>query len=113
MAKGTDSSASGGAYVGIPVVRPHATTEGAPKDQGRAVYKVTIPTAGTWRFFARTKWYDGCGNSFYLKIGDKPTITLRVQNMEQHDEEMANELASLVRETVKHTPVLIGTYQAK
>lgn len=76
MTKSADATASGGAYVGIPVARPHATTEGAPKDQGRAVYKVTIPSAGSWRFYARTKWYDGCGNSFLLKIGDKPTITL-------------------------------------
>jgi uncharacterized protein YfdQ (DUF2303 family) len=45
--------------------------------------------------------------------GDKPTITLRVQNLEQHEEEMANELADLVRSTVKTTPVLLGTYQPK
>jgi hypothetical protein len=76
MVKGTDASASKGAYIGIPLARPHATTEGAPKDQGRATYKVNIPSAGTWRFWARTKWTDGCGNSFFLKIGSKPQVDL-------------------------------------
>ncbi|MEI6501860.1 MAG: hypothetical protein WCP21_12635, partial [Armatimonadota bacterium] len=42
MTKGADGTASGGYYVGIPLARPHATTEGAPKDQGKAVYRVTI-----------------------------------------------------------------------
>lgn len=45
--------------------------------------------------------------------GEKPAITLRIQNMEQHEEEMANELAELVRATVKDSPVLLGTYQPK
>jgi hypothetical protein len=76
MVKGTDAGASKGAYLGIPLARPHATTEGAPKDQGRATYKVKIPNAGTWRFWARTKWTDGCGNSFFLKIGSKPQVDL-------------------------------------
>jgi len=44
---------------------------------------------------------------------NKPTITLRVQNLEQHEEEMANELADLVRDTVKMLPVLLGAYQVK
>lgn len=76
MQKGSDSLASGGVYVGIPVARPHATSEGAPKDQGKATYKVNIPSAGTYRFWARTWWYDGCGNSFFLKIGSKPAVVL-------------------------------------
>ncbi len=69
-------------------------------------------------YFETVPYHGLASRLFVLRLGvrtggDKPTITLRVQNMEQHDEEMANELASLVRETVKHTPVLIGTYQAK
>lgn len=76
MAKFADSTASGGYALMIPLARPHATTEGAPKDQGRAVYKVNIPSAGTWRFWGRTKWTDGCGNSFFLKIGSKPAVVL-------------------------------------
>ena len=72
----SDPAASGGRIIGIPLARPHATTEGAPKDLGKATYKVTIPSAGTWRFYGRTKWSDGCGNSFFLKIGDKPAVVL-------------------------------------
>jgi len=45
--------------------------------------------------------------------GDKPALTLRVQNMEQHEEDMANELVTIVSDTVKTTPVLLGTYQPK
>lgn len=45
--------------------------------------------------------------------GEKPALTLRIQNMEQHEEEMATELAALVGETVKTIPVLLGTYQPK
>lgn len=70
MVKFADSTASGGYAIGIPLARPHATAEGAPKDQGRAVYKVNIPSAGTWRFWGRVKWTDGCGNSFFVKIGN-------------------------------------------
>jgi hypothetical protein len=76
MVKGADATASKGFYIGIPLARPHATVEGAPKDQGRATYKVKIPSAGTWTFWGRTKWTDGCGNSFFLKIGNKPPIAL-------------------------------------
>lgn len=76
MVKGADATASGGFFVGIPLARPHATTEGAPKDQGKTTYRVTIPSAGTWRFWGRTKWTDGCGNSFFLKIGSKPAVVL-------------------------------------
>lgn len=76
MARGTDATASGGAYVGIPLARPHASVESAPKDQGRAVYRVNIPAAGTYRFWGRTRWTDGCGNSFFVKIGAKPPVVL-------------------------------------
>ena len=76
MAKASDSLASGGFCVQVPVARPHGTTEGASKDQGKAVYTVNVPSAGTYRFWARTWWFDGCGNSFHLKIGTKPAVVL-------------------------------------
>jgi uncharacterized protein YfdQ (DUF2303 family) len=55
---------------------------------------------------------------FVLRLGvrtgnDKPAITLRIQNMEQHEEDMANELADHVRKTVTNVPVLLGVYQSK
>lgn len=41
----------------------------------------------------------------------KPLLTLRVQNVEQHTEEMGNELAALVRDAIGgELPVLLGTY---
>ena len=76
MQKGTNSLASGGAYIEIPLHRPHATSEAGPADQGRASYNVVIPSAGSYRFWGRANWYDACGNSFFLKIGNKPSVVL-------------------------------------
>lgn len=45
--------------------------------------------------------------------GEKPAITLRIQNMEQHNEEMAVELTEIVGNAINTIPVLIGTYQPK
>jgi uncharacterized protein YfdQ (DUF2303 family) len=69
-------------------------------------------------YFNTVPYHGLASRLFVLRLGirtggDKPTITLRVQNLEQHEEEMANELAELVRSTVKTTPVLLGTYQPK
>jgi uncharacterized protein YfdQ (DUF2303 family) len=69
-------------------------------------------------YFETVPYHGLASRLFVLRLGvrtggDKPTITLRVQNLEQHEEEMANELADLVRSTVKTNPVLLGTYQPK
>lgn len=54
--------------------------------------------------------------SFQIRLGvqtggDKPSIVLRMVKAEQHDEEMVNELADLVRTALQGTlPVLIGEY---
>ncbi len=74
MAKVTSQVASGGAYIHIPLQRPHGTTEGAPIDSGYALFKINVPQAGTYNLFGRAHWYDGCGNSFFLKIDDKPAV---------------------------------------
>lgn len=76
MTKTASSLASGGAYVQVPLKRPHGEEEGAPTDQGRAVYKVRIPANGKYRFWGYCHWHDGCGNSFFLKIDDKPAVVL-------------------------------------
>jgi hypothetical protein len=76
MQKVASSVASGGAFVQIPLRRPHAVSETSAGDDGRAVYSVTIPSAGSYRFWARTHWHDACGNSFFLKIGSKPSVVL-------------------------------------
>lgn len=53
---------------------------------------------------------------FVLRLGvltgnDKPTLNLRVVNQEKHAEEMAAELAQLVRDAIgDELPVLVGAY---
>jgi len=72
MTKATSSQASNGAYVHIPLRRPHATTETGPADDGNAVYKIKVPVAGSYQLWARTNWYDGCGNSFFIIVDSNP-----------------------------------------
>lgn len=49
-----------------------------------------------------------------LTGGDKPTINLRVVNLEKHTEEMATELAQIVRDALAdEVPVHLGTYTPK
>lgn len=69
-------------------------------------------------YFETVPYHGLASRLFVLRLGvrtgnEKPSITLRVQNMEQHEEDMANELADLVRNTVTNVPVLLGTYQLK
>ncbi|MFA6291537.1 MAG: hypothetical protein WC637_07130 [Victivallales bacterium] len=39
---------------------------------GLAKYKINLKEEGTYYFWARCWWLDSCGNSFGVKIGDKP-----------------------------------------
>lgn len=50
-----------------------------------------------------------------IVTGDKPSLVLRVVKREQHDEEMAQELAQLVRGALagSDVPVLVGSYSMK
>ena len=54
--------------------------------------------------------------TFELRLGvltsDKPQVVLRVVNAEQHCEDMAAELANLVRGAVSSVPVAVGQYAA-
>jgi uncharacterized protein YfdQ (DUF2303 family) len=54
---------------------------------------------------------------FVLRLGvltgDKPAVVLRIVNREQHDEEMAAELANQVRAALTDVPVLLGAYSPK
>lgn len=67
----------------------------------------------------KTEPYQGLASrTFGLRLGiiteGKPAITLRIVKAEQHAEEMANELASLVRGAIGEAmPVLIGSYAVK
>lgn len=76
MHKNTSTVCSGGAFLEIPLRRPHATSETAPSDTGNATYSVKIPAKGSYRFWARCHWHDGCGNSFWLNIGSNPAFRL-------------------------------------
>lgn len=70
----TDSTASGGKCIGVPLRRPHAATETGPADDGHAEYKINVPVTGTYQFWARCWWYDSCGNSFFVLV-DSNTVT--------------------------------------
>ena len=43
---------------------------------GHAKYQIELHEDGTYYFWARCWWIDSCGNSFNVKIGDKPAFTL-------------------------------------
>ena len=64
--------ADGGKAIYIPLRRPHATTETGPGDDGNARFKVKVPTAGVYQLWARTWWYDSCGNSFFIVVDSNP-----------------------------------------
>ncbi len=46
------------------------------KAGGSAKYKVDIKEDGTYYVWARCWWLDSCGNSFGMKIGDKPEFIM-------------------------------------
>ncbi len=68
----TSSAVAEGTFIQIPPRRPRPEEETGPTDDGNAVYRVNVPTAGTYRLWARTWWYDSCGNSFFIVINDRP-----------------------------------------
>lgn len=39
---------------------------------GKAIFKVNVPEAGQYTFWARTLWPNGCGNSFWARLADRP-----------------------------------------
>jgi hypothetical protein len=43
---------------------------------GSAKYKISLKEGGTYFFWARCWWLDSCGNSFNVKIGDKPEFIM-------------------------------------
>ncbi len=65
-------SASGGKFVQIPLKRPHGEDETGPYDDGNAVYRINVPSAGLYRLWARAHWHDSCGNSFFVVVDDQP-----------------------------------------
>ncbi len=63
--------ASGGAYLEI----PHGAGK-PPEVGGEAVYTFTIEQPGTYHFWARAWWFDGCSNSVGVSINGAPDFVL-------------------------------------
>lgn len=107
--------------VTIEAMRKMENTEkqhAASRSAFESVQATSTEPLPTLVYFETVPYHGLASRLFVLRLGvrtsgDKPTITLRVQNLEQHEEEMANELAELVSATVKTTAVLLGTYQPK
>ena len=107
--------------VTIEAMRKMENTEkqhAASRSAFESVQATSTEPLPTLVYFETVPYHGLASRLFVLRLGvrtsgDKPTITLRVQNLEQHEEEMANELAELVRSTVKTTAVLLGAYQSK
>lgn len=43
---------------------------------GKAIFKVNVPAAGQYTFWARTLWPNGCGNSFWIRLAERPNQLL-------------------------------------
>ena len=65
-----DEDASGGSCVYIPLRQNHSDKEQPPVDDGNITVKGWAPLDATFYLWARCKWYDGCGNSFFLFVDD-------------------------------------------
>lgn len=63
-----DEGASKQKYVYIPLRPGHGETEQGPTNDGNTTYKIYIPTEANYTLWARVKWHDGCGNSFYVMV---------------------------------------------
>ncbi len=84
-------------------------------EQVTASSKDTLPTT---IYFKCVPYHEFEDRVFVMRLGirttDKPAITLRVINQEQHDEDMAEELRVKVSNAiVEGVPVLVGDYSAK
>lgn len=52
-----------------------------PKDTGgmlpgKAHYEFEVASAGTYYIAVRAKWFDSCGNSTWIKVGEQPFLAL-------------------------------------
>lgn len=84
-----------------------------------ATSKDTLPT---YIYVDLEPYHDFKKRTFVLRLGiittEKPAITLRIQNIEQHEEDMANELVGMVKDAIhlrdtSDMQVLVGDYTAK
>lgn len=90
----------------------------ASKSAFESVTASSKDTLPTFIYFKCVPYHEFAERTFVMRLGirttDKPAITLRVINREQHDEDMAAELRAKVAEAViAGVPVLVGDYTAK
>lgn len=89
----------------------------ASKSAFESVAATSSEPIPTTIYFNCVPYADLSARTFVMRLtigtgGDKPTVGLRIVKQEEHDEEMAQELASLVVGAVPGTPALVGTYKA-
>lgn len=107
--------------VTIEALRKLESTEqslSASKSTFEAVTASSSEPIPTTIYFNCVPYADLEARTFVMRLtigtgGEKPTIGLRIVKQEEHDEEMARELAALVVEAVPETPALIGSYSAR
>ena len=90
----------------------------ASKSAFESVTASSKDTLPTFIYFKCTPYQDFSERVFVMRLGirtsDKPAITLRIVNKEQHDEDMANELQRMVRASINGpVEVLVGDYAAR
>lgn len=91
----------------------------ASKSAFESVQATSSEPLPTTLYFTCVPYHGLSSRQFVLRLGvqtggDKPAITLRVVNAEQHAEDMAAELVHLVAAEIGDSmPVLIGQYQVK
>lgn len=90
----------------------------ASKSAFESVTATSTEPLPTTIYFRTVPFHGLQAREFVLRLGilsggDKPAVNLRIINQEQHDEDMAVELAELVKAAITDLPVLIGEYAAK
>ena len=111
--------------ISIEALRKQENTEqqlGATRSAFESVQATSTEPLPTTIYF-KTVPYNGLAErSFVLRLGiltgsDKPAISLRIVNKEQHAEDMAEELAQLVTKAISlcpvDMPVLVGSYSTR
>jgi hypothetical protein len=67
---GDSNGPDSGGHIYIPLRPRHGEDESGPADDGNATYKVYVPVEGNYTLWGLVRWYDGCGNSFYVMVDD-------------------------------------------
>jgi uncharacterized protein YfdQ (DUF2303 family) len=90
----------------------------ASRSAFESVQATSTETIPTTIYFQCTPYHGLAVRAFVLRLGiqtggDKPSIVLRIAKREEHNEEMAQELADLVRDKLSDMPVMLGFYEPR